>query len=84
MGILRSNSRYIDCYLHEIGLEQEINNQQYINQINIDTVFVSPLRRTLQTCYYLFSNYPNKDQLKIMVTINNKIVNCPCNIAEDT
>ncbi len=55
------NQDLIDSPLYPYGVEQAINQQPAINKIDFDTVFVSPLRRAIETCYHLFNKHPNVD-----------------------
>ncbi|KAL4472398.1 hypothetical protein ABPG74_018347 [Tetrahymena malaccensis] len=57
----------IDSPLHEIGILQCINNQKHINLIDFSIVLVSPLKRALQTCIYLFQTHPNRKEIKFLV-----------------
>jgi len=36
--------------------------------MKVHTIFVSPLRRTLETCYHAFKDHPLKSKIKFVVT----------------
>ena len=63
----RLDLRFVDSYLHPIGKQQAILQRETVNRLNIRTVFVSPLRRALQTCYFMFRTHPNRDQIRFTV-----------------
>lgn len=56
-----------DCKLSEKGLAECENLQEIANALNVHTVFVSPMRRTLLTAYHVFKNHPNFDSIKFIV-----------------
>ena len=64
---MRLNLNDIDTPLHPIGVEQAINSSNYINELDIHTVFISPLLRTLETAELLFKTHPKKDKIKFIV-----------------
>ena len=57
----------LDCPISEDGVKQSISLQDEINKLDLKYVFVSPLRRALQTSYYLLQKYPKKSRLQIYV-----------------
>ena len=56
-----------DSELADVGIDLCISKQRIFNSINIHTVFVSPMRRALQTAYYTFKNHPNFDKIKFII-----------------
>ncbi|EWS72485.1 histidine phosphatase family (branch protein 1) (macronuclear) [Tetrahymena thermophila SB210] len=64
---IRLNVNDIDTPLHPIGIEQAKNSQKYVNDLDVHTVFISPLFRTLQTADLLFANHPQKHLIKYIV-----------------
>ena len=43
-----------DSEIAEVGIELSISKQRIFNNLNIHNVFVSPMRRALQTAYHTF------------------------------
>ena len=62
-----SDRKYRDCELSQEGLEQCAKEAKLINSINVHTVFISPLRRALQTAVNLFKNHPNFESIKFIL-----------------
>ena len=56
-----------DSELADIGIELAISKQHIFDNLNIHTVFVSPMKRTLQTAYYTFKTHPNFDKIKFII-----------------
>ena len=56
-----------DSEIAEVGIELSISKQKTFNNLNIHTVFVSPLRRALQTAYHTFKNHPHFDRIKFII-----------------
>jgi len=49
----------IDCGLTKEGINQCEIASEHAAKINFKEVWVSPLRRTLETAYFIFRNHPN-------------------------
>jgi broad specificity phosphatase PhoE len=58
---------YSDAVLSQEGIAQAINAQKFINNIKIEKVYCSPLKRALETCLKIFESHPNKDNIIIEV-----------------
>ena len=43
------------------------NSNEYINEIDFHTVFVSPMLRTCMTAVHMFKNHPNKKKIKFII-----------------
>ena len=56
-----------DWNLWDNGFKEWQDASEIANTIDVHTVFVSPLRRALQTAYYVFWNHPNFDDIKFIV-----------------
>ena len=56
-----------DSELADVGIELAISKQHIFSNLNIHTVFVSPMRRALQTAYYTFKTHPNFDKIKFII-----------------
>ncbi|CAD7961538.1 unnamed protein product [Amoebophrya sp. A120] len=57
----------VDCPLHPYGVLQTEKRAHLLANVDFHTVFVSPLRRTLQTCNSLFKNHPGREKIKFVV-----------------
>ncbi|KAL4450803.1 hypothetical protein ABPG74_011645 [Tetrahymena malaccensis] len=64
---LHMDPKYTDNPLHPVGIQQCLNHQKYINEIDFEIVFISPLQRALQTCIYLFATHPNRQNIKFVL-----------------
>ena len=50
----------LDCPLSDLGIKQCEDASAMANSLtNIKTVFISPLRRAMQTAHLLFKDHPN-------------------------
>ena len=56
-----------DWGIWENGKKEWEDAVEEANSIDIHTVFVSPLRRALQTAYYVFKNHPNFEEITFVV-----------------
>lgn len=56
-----------DAQVNDEGIEQCIAKQAFFNAIDIHTVFMSPMRRAIQTAYYTFKDHPNLENIKFIV-----------------
>jgi broad specificity phosphatase PhoE len=66
----RLNKDLRDSRLAPLGIEQSKNAGIIMNQIKVHTVLVSPLRRTLETAYYIFKEHPDFSKIKFIVVPN--------------
>lgn len=57
----------MDCCLDEWGRIQAQNLANSANKLDIKVVFVSPLRRTLETAHLIFGNHKNRKNIKFIV-----------------
>ena len=71
---VKFSEKLFDCDLTELGAKQSRNSAHLLRNINIKYIFVSPLRRALNTCLYFLDEMEiiKKDQInynkpKIMV-----------------
>ena len=77
--------RLADPDLHKKGIAQAEKAQEKINKMNVRYVFVSPLKRTLDTCRGLFGTYPKKKDLIIKVNpLVRELLGSPCDVPVDT
>jgi len=56
-----------DCGIHSSGVEECLKAQKVANSLDIHTVFVSPLKRTMETAYQVFKNHPNFEKIRFIV-----------------
>jgi hypothetical protein len=64
---IKTDPKIVDLGLHSIGVEQADNASHIINTMNFKAVFVSPFKRTLETCIHLYRNHPNKNNIKFII-----------------
>ena len=57
----------IDCKLSEKGIEQCKEASKYAKEMDFTQIVVSPLRRTMETAYYVFKDHPNFKGMKVVV-----------------
>jgi len=63
----RLNKLHFDGPLHHYGVLQAKLAQKSINAIEFDAVFVSPMRRAMETSYYMFETHPDRANIKFIV-----------------
>ena len=61
------NDKYIDSQLTQQGIKQCEDASEHVNKIDFKYLFVSPLRRTIETTYYTFRNHPNWKTMDIIL-----------------
>jgi broad specificity phosphatase PhoE len=59
--------RLVDVGLHKNGVQEAIEAREQLTKMNVRYVFVSPLRRALETSRKVLEGLPNKSKLKIFV-----------------
>jgi hypothetical protein len=57
----------IDSRLDDKGIEQCLRAGSYMNQIDFRVMVISPMRRTMETCYYMFNQHPNWKEMKFVL-----------------
>ena len=57
----------IDCSLTELGIQECLKAGQHALKIPFEEVWISPLRRTLETAFHIFKNHPNFGSIKFKV-----------------
>ena len=57
----------VDCGLSETGIEQCLAASKHAKQLNIKTLWISPMRRALQTAYWIFKDHPNFEKMRFKV-----------------
>mmetsp|Transcript_4678 Transcript_4678/g.7959 ORF Transcript_4678/g.7959 Transcript_4678/m.7959 type:complete len:297 (-) Transcript_4678:15-905(-) len=57
----------VDVPLTEAGVQQAISAAKDAREVNFNTVWVSPLRRTLDTAFFIFREHPNFYQIRFKV-----------------
>lgn len=58
---------FFDSPLHELGVNQCADMATKNAEIPYAKVFVSPLRRTMQTCVEMFKSHPNRSKIEFIV-----------------
>ncbi len=48
----------IDPKLTEVGRQEAIEKQALANQLDFSLIYVSPMRRTIETAYLIFKEHP--------------------------
>ncbi|TNV81614.1 hypothetical protein FGO68_gene2110 [Halteria grandinella] len=64
---LRASEDLIDPCLHQKGIDQAKSQQDLFNQLKFAQVFVSPLRRTIETAALLLQSHPDKDNINLVL-----------------
>ena len=59
--------KYTDGMLSKKGIQQAIDLQKVINNLEIEKVYCSPLKRALETCLNVFNTHPNKNNIVVEV-----------------
>ena len=57
----RSNKDYRDGPITKNGVKQCEETSKITDELNVETVLISPLRRALETAYNVFKKHPNFD-----------------------
>jgi broad specificity phosphatase PhoE len=57
----------IDPPLTTKGVQEAIAQQKLTNTIDFTRVYVSPMRRAIQTAYYMFREHPNFDKIEFVL-----------------
>jgi broad specificity phosphatase PhoE len=60
----------IDTPLTELGIQQCSDKQAIANELDFEIVLISPMRRTIQTAYYMFKEHPNFDSIRFILVPN--------------
>lgn len=71
----RWNPSLCDSSLTAEGIEQCRNSKAHIHQLPIHKVFVSPLRRALETCKLLFEGHPNSPKIIVFPDLHEILNN---------
>lgn len=64
---LRIKKDLRDAHLSKLGVKQCIKAQALANQLKVEYVLVSPLRRAMETAYHVFKTHPSFDSMKFIV-----------------
>lgn len=72
----------MDPALSNAGITQALYMSQEIKKTPFDFVFISPLRRSLQTASYLFSNNPGNPKMIVLPLISERL-GCAADIGSD-
>ena len=64
------NPLYADCHISEEGIKRAISKQAFFNKLDIETIYVSPYFRALETMEYCLENHPNAKNIVTYVHPN--------------
>lgn len=68
---------YLDCPLSQLGNQQAQQAVTQAHSIEVEKIFVSPLRRALETCRILFANHPNNPKIIVHPGLTEKLHDAP-------
>lgn len=66
---------FCDAWLSQDGVRQAEAARDSAHSLDVQKVFVSPLRRALQTCKILFEGHPNSPQIVVQPVLHEVIHN---------
>ena len=67
------NERFFDLDVSQQGINHANNLVKDFHSLDIQKVFVSPLRRALRTCDILFKNHPKKPEIIVNAALHERI-----------
>lgn len=70
-------TQFLDCPLSQHGNQQALNAVRQAHSIQVDKIFVSPLRRALETCRILFDDHPNRPKIIVHPGLTEKLHDAP-------
>jgi broad specificity phosphatase PhoE len=70
-------TQYIDCPLSSHGNQQAHQAVAHAHSIHIEKIFVSPLRRALETCRILFADHPSRPKIIVHPGLTEKLHDAP-------
>ena len=80
-GLSEYHVKWSDCFLDaplsEFGIEQAKRERPAAHALDIQKVYVSPLRRALHTAQIMFEGHPNSPQIIVNPLLTEKIKNAP-------
>ena len=62
-----ANKELNDSRLSAKGIEQCITAGEHAKNIDFKAIYVSPLRRTLETAYWIFKDHPNFAKMEVVM-----------------
>lgn len=62
-----SDLKIIDSPLSPKGIDQWKKASELAHSVDFDYIFVSPLRRAIETAYYMFRSHPNFHRIKFIL-----------------
>ena len=62
-----SDIKYRDCSLADVGIKEWEEMLKSIKDLNVYTVFISPLLRSVQTAYHLFKGHPKFESIRFVI-----------------
>jgi len=71
----------IDCGITELGIGQCNELKWKLDTMKINTVFISPLNRTIETCYHSLKDHPNFSNIRfVILPLAAEIIDSSCDI----
>ena len=64
---IRTKKELRDAPLSQLGIKQWEKAQSVANSLKVEVVVVSPLRRAIETAYYVFKTHPNFENIKFIL-----------------
>ena len=64
---VKYDPKYLDSHLNSNGIKQATKASQKFKNFNIETIYVSPLYRSIETASIIVKNHPNKDNIICIV-----------------
>ena len=78
---LKNSFDLIDCGITEEGKLQSENLGKVLTECKIRTVFISPLNRTIETCFESLKNHKDFEMIKfIILPLASEIIDSSCDI----
>lgn len=67
------NKDYCDMEISLFGRQLALDSACHIHSLQISKIYVSPLRRALQTCEILFKNHPDKPKIIVDHELHERV-----------
>jgi len=78
---LKNSRQLVDCGITDLGISQCENLAKSIQECKVKTVFISPLNRTIETCYHTMKEHPDFESIKfIILPLASEIIDSSCDI----
>ena len=78
---LKNSRDLIDCGITDLGKSQCEVLSKTLQECKVRTVFISPLNRTIETCYYSMKDHPDFLKIKFVVLpLASEMIDSSCDI----